>query len=83
MRPKTAETLAWVLIYSGLLLASLGLFVRQTQAVAGTVLIVAGLLGAAAGVGLIWLRSRMAETTVRPDRQVRPARPDRPDKETR
>jgi hypothetical protein len=59
MKPATMETLAWVLIYSGLLLLCLGLFLqRDGGMVLGWALVVAGALDAAAGVVLIWWRSR-------------------------
>jgi len=61
MKATTAETLAWVLIYGGLLLASLGLFLVPRDAAIGTATIIAGLAAAAAGVLLIWLRSRMKD----------------------
>lgn len=59
MKAKTLETLAWVLIYSGLLMVCLGWFVQRTHDPIGWTLIVAGGLDAAAGVVLIWWRSRM------------------------
>ncbi|MDH5339302.1 MAG: hypothetical protein OEW22_05960 [Rubrivivax sp.] len=66
MQAKTVEKLAWVLIYSGLLLACLGLFLRPAQAMVGLTLIGVGLLDAAAGVGLIYWRSRMPQTDTSP-----------------
>jgi hypothetical protein len=60
MKPQTMETLAWALIYSGLLVLCLGLFLqRDGGTVLGWVLVVAGVLDAAAGAGLIWWRSRL------------------------
>jgi uncharacterized membrane protein HdeD (DUF308 family) len=60
MKPQTLETLAWVLIYSGLLVLCLGLFLqRDGGTVLGWTLVVAGALDAAAGVVLIWRRSRL------------------------
>ncbi len=58
MKNVVLERLAWVLLYSGLLILSLGLFVKRGNEVFGWVLIVAGTLDAAAGAFLIWLRSR-------------------------
>ena len=55
------ERLVWILIYGGLLAVSLGLFLRMQGDdgdVLGTVLVVKGGIAAAAGVVLIWLRSR-------------------------
>jgi hypothetical protein len=62
MKPKAVQTLAWVLIYSGLLVAALGLFlVDAGSGLGGGVLLAVGLADAAAGVVLIWVRSRMKE----------------------
>lgn len=66
MRPQTAETLAWVLIYSGALLVVLGLAVgalgASTEPLLKWALIAGGGLDAALGVGLIIWRSKMKET---------------------
>jgi hypothetical protein len=61
MKATTAETLAWVLIYGGLLLAPLGIFLAPRDAAIGAVVIIAGLAATAAGALLIWLRSRMKD----------------------
>jgi hypothetical protein len=61
MRNVVLERLAWVLLYSGLLILSLGLFVKRGSEALGWVLIVAGTLDAAAGAFLIWLRSRRTD----------------------
>jgi F0F1-type ATP synthase assembly protein I len=58
MSHRRLETLAWVLIYGGLLVLCLGLFVDRTGSTLGWTLQVGGALGALAGVVLIWLRSR-------------------------
>jgi hypothetical protein len=61
MTNATLEKLAWVLIYSGLLILCLGLFVHRTSvpsAPLGWALMIAGGLDAAAGAVLIWVRSR-------------------------
>jgi F0F1-type ATP synthase assembly protein I len=58
MSHRRLETLAWVLIYGGLLVLCLGLFVDRMGSTLGWTLQVAGALGALAGVVLIWLRSR-------------------------
>jgi len=60
MRNKTLETLVWVLIYVGMLVAGLGLwFMEHSQAVGWTLLLCgAGLV--VAGAVLIWVRSRRA-----------------------
>ena len=61
MKPRRVEALAWVLIYSGLLLAVLGLFVQRSDAALGWPMAVVGALDAAAGVLLVWWRSRMKD----------------------
>ncbi len=58
MDNKTIEKWVWILIYGGLLLLSLGLFVLRGDAVFGHTLIGAGAAGVALGALLIWIRSR-------------------------
>lgn len=60
MKPERLETLVWVLIYSGLAVLILGLWVRGADAAVGQVLAWAGGLLALVGVVLIWVRSRMS-----------------------
>ena len=55
------EKLVWILIYSGLLLICLGIFVQRSDALLGWILIVAGAIDTAAGAVLIWVRSRRSE----------------------
>jgi hypothetical protein len=57
MRAATVEALVWVLIYGGLLLGGLGLFVDREGSVLGIVMVVIGAL--LAGIVLVWVRSRM------------------------
>lgn len=53
------ETLIWVLIYGGLLAVGLGVMLaRESVALGATIAVVGGIV-AAAGVVLIWVRSRM------------------------
>ncbi len=59
MKPSTVEALVWVLVYGGLLLLSLGIFVGRTDAGLGWLLGLAGGAIAVAGVVLIYVRSRM------------------------
>ncbi len=66
MKTTTVETLAWVLIYGGLLVASLGLFVQRAHDPLGWSLVVLGGLAAAAGVVLIVVRSRMTDPPADP-----------------
>jgi hypothetical protein len=58
MSNKALERLVWILVYSGLLLASLGVFLMRSDTVLGWVFVIAGLLDVAVGAVLIWLRSR-------------------------
>jgi hypothetical protein len=58
MSNAALEKLVWVLIYGGLLLASLGVFVARTDPVSGWVIVGVGLTAAAVGAVLIWVRSR-------------------------
>ena len=59
MKTSTVETLVWVLVYGGALLLVLGLFVARSDGALGWLLGLAGSAIAAAGVVLIYLRSRM------------------------
>ena len=59
MKTSTVEALVWVLVYGGLLLLCLGLFVARSDGGLGWLLVLAGGATALAGVALIYLRSRM------------------------
>jgi hypothetical protein len=59
MKPATVEVWIWTLIYGGLLLFSLGLFVGRGDASLGWTLGMVGAVLVATGVLLIYLRSRM------------------------
>ncbi len=59
MKSARVETLVWVLIYGGLAVLILGLWVSGADAAVGQVLVWAGGLLALVGVLLIWIRSRM------------------------
>ena len=59
MKTSTVETLVWVLVYGGLLLVGLGLSVQRTNDPLGWGMVVFGGIAAAAGVVLIYVRSRM------------------------
>lgn len=61
MKTSTVETLAWVLIYGGLLALTLGIFVERAHVPLGWALIVGGGIVAVAGVVLIVVRSRMKD----------------------
>ncbi len=53
------ERLVWILIYGGLLLVVLGIATHEAHLIAGWSLGTIGAMAAAAGVVLIWVRSRM------------------------
>ncbi|HSQ71307.1 MAG TPA: hypothetical protein VLM87_02695 [Rubrivivax sp.] len=55
---EVLDRLVWLLIYSGLLLVGLGVFLARSDAVVGWVIATAGALDAAAGALLLWVRSR-------------------------
>ncbi len=61
MKNARLEALVWMLIYGGLLLLCLGLFVRPAGGALGWALIVIGGLVAAVGAVLIVVRSRRPE----------------------
>ena len=61
MRTKTIEKWAWLLIYGGLLVLSLGLFLLRSSAGMGWALVLAGAAAAVAGGALVVARSRMPE----------------------
>ena len=53
------HTLIWVLIYGGLLVAVLGLFVQRANDPVGWSMVVLGCVAAAGGCVLIYVRSKM------------------------
>lgn len=59
MKTSTLETWIWTLIYGGLIAVCLGIFVARQDNLLGTGLCIAGGVVAAAGVVLIYVRSRM------------------------
>ena len=59
MTKDKLDTLVWVLIYGGLLGASLGWFIQPRSDALGWMLMAAGGIVAAIGVVLIFVRSRM------------------------
>ena len=59
MSKASIEKLIWVLVYGGLLAVCLAIFVAPRSAGLGWTLGVAGGVAAAAGVLLIYVRSRM------------------------
>ena len=58
------DTLIWVLIFGGLLTLALGLATQDAHLATGWSLTGIGSLAAAAGVVLIWVRSRLQERTI-------------------
>ncbi|MEY3381874.1 MAG: hypothetical protein ACO214_00890 [Hylemonella sp.] len=59
LKKRRAEKWAWILIYGGLLSVVLSLFLARYEPGIARGLQVSGVLAAACGVGLIWLRARM------------------------
>jgi hypothetical protein len=55
---STLETLIWLLIYGGLLMLCMAVFVRRSGAVLGWVLMLLGGAAVLLGVVLVWVRSR-------------------------
>lgn len=55
------ESLIWTLIYGGLLILLVGIFMGRAQEGSGDWLIALGVVLAAIGTGLIYLRSRLRE----------------------
>jgi drug/metabolite transporter (DMT)-like permease len=58
MSTERLEKLIWVLIYGGLLLLSLGWFVRQGSVLLGALLMIVGAAFSATGAVLVWVRSK-------------------------
>ena len=58
MNNATLDALIWLLIYSGLLVLSLGVFLQHPAPGLGWTLVLVGALEAASGCVLIWVRSR-------------------------
>ena len=61
MKTSTIETLAWTLIYGGLLLLIAGAYMQQVHDPIGWTLVVVGGGIAAVGATLIVVRSRMKD----------------------
>ena len=61
MSNAALEAWAWVLIFGGLLVFSLGLFVPEAQPGLQWVLVVGGAVSAVAGVVLVGLRARRSD----------------------
>ena len=59
MQKRHVDKWCWILVYGGLLGVSLGWFVRSGSDDFGWALMLAGAGAAAAGVALIFVRSRM------------------------
>jgi vacuolar-type H+-ATPase subunit I/STV1 len=59
MSAPALEKLVWVLIYGGLLMVGLGLAVQRNDASLGWSMVGIGVIAAAVGAVLVWVRSRM------------------------
>jgi len=62
---KRLDVLIWVLIFGGLLTLTLGLATHSEHLVAGWSLTAVGGIATIAGVVLVWVRSRLAEGTIK------------------
>jgi hypothetical protein len=58
MRNATLDSLIWALIFGGLLVFSVGLFVPDNRSVLQVLLVAGGAVSAAAGVVLVAVRAR-------------------------
>ena len=58
MSNDTLDKLIWTLIFGGLLVGSLGLFVERQNEPLGWSIVVVGSVAAVVGVVLVWVRSR-------------------------
>lgn len=58
MKTTTLEKLIWALIYGGLLVLCLAVFVGRRDEAIGTTMAIAGGAVALAGAVLVWVRSR-------------------------
>jgi hypothetical protein len=61
MSTSHIASLTWALILGGLLVLALGWTVRRNDAALGWALVAGSVVAIAAGVVLIWVRSRMPE----------------------
>ncbi|ODV13069.1 MAG: hypothetical protein ABT20_02900 [Rubrivivax sp. SCN 70-15] len=61
MTTQALERLIWTLIYGGLLVVCLGIFVLREHVPIGAALVTVGAIAAGVGAVLIWVRSRMHE----------------------
>ena len=65
MKASALEKLIWVLIYGGLLVLCLGVFVMRSGGDGlGWTLLFAGSIGTGSGAVLVWVRSRMGRSSV-------------------
>lgn len=58
MDNKAIESLAWVLVYAGMLVFGLGVWLLEHSLAIGSTLMLFGAAGVGSGVVLIWVRSR-------------------------
>ena len=59
MSAAAMEKLIWVLVYGGLLVVCLGVFVQREHQPIGWTLIVVGAIATAVGAFFVWVRSRL------------------------
>ena len=63
---RSVQKWVWILIYAGMALIALGLSVRHSDDTLGWSIAVPGIVLVAAGIVLIWIRSRMQNTKETP-----------------
>jgi hypothetical protein len=61
-RTARIEALVWLLIYGGLIGAALGVALARNGASYGDAVVALGTLAVAAGIVLLWARSRLPES---------------------
>ena len=62
LRPARLEALIWALIYGGLIVAAVGIALERNGAAYGRGIVAVGALAVAAGIVLVWVRSRLPES---------------------
>ena len=63
MKSSTLDKVIWVLIYAGLLCIALGFSVARSDEAVGWTVVTGGIVTAAIGALLVYVRSRMIDKT--------------------
>jgi hypothetical protein len=61
IRNTALEKIIWILIYGGILMMCLGVFILRADASFGWLVITAGVFETVVGAALIWVRSRRSD----------------------